>query len=93
MQAFFFELYSILGIFIPLIVTNCAIIGRAEAFASKNHPGAAAIDGFMMGLGFGLVLIVLGAMREILGAGTLFVGAHLLFGDIGHSMVITLVSD
>lgn len=93
MKAFFFELYSILGIFIPLIVTNCAIIGRAEAFAAKNNPVASAIDGFMMGLGFGLVLIVLGAMREILGAGTLFDGAHLLFGDFGYQMKITLVND
>ena len=93
MQAYFFELYSILGIFIPLIVTNCAIIGRAEAFAAKNTPIASAIDGFMMALGFGLVLVVLGAMREVLGAGTLFAGAHLLFGEIGHSMVITLISD
>lgn len=93
MKAFFFELYSILGIFIPLIVTNCAIIGRAEAFAAKNNPIAAAIDGFMMGLGFALVLIVLGAMREVLGAGTLFAGAHLLLGDFGHKLVITLVGD
>lgn len=93
MEAYFFELFSILGIFIPLIVTNCAIIGRAEAFAAKNTPLASAIDGFMMGLGFGLVLVVLGAMREVLGAGTLFAGAHLLFGEIGHSMVITLIND
>ncbi len=93
MKAYFFELYSILGIFIPLIVTNCAIIGRAEAFAAKNNPLASAVDGFMMGLGFGLVLIVLGAMREILGAGTLFSGAHLLLGEFGHSIVITLISD
>ncbi|MDP4984190.1 electron transport complex subunit E [Pseudoalteromonas tunicata] len=81
MNAYTFSLYQSLGIFIPLIVTNCAIIGRAEAFASKNTVILSAWDGFMMGLGFTLVLIVLGAMRELLGQGTLFDGAHLLFGQ------------
>ncbi|HIG36955.1 MAG TPA: electron transport complex subunit E, partial [Oceanospirillaceae bacterium] len=66
MQALTYELYQILGIFIPLIVTNCAIIGRAEAFASKNGPLASAYDGLMMGLGFTAVLVILGGMREIL---------------------------
>jgi Na+-translocating ferredoxin:NAD+ oxidoreductase subunit E len=81
MNAYTFGLYQSLGIFIPLIVTNCAIIGRAEAFASKNAVLPAAIDALMMGLGFMLVLVALGAMREILGQGTLFDGADLLLGD------------
>lgn len=81
MHAYTFELYQSLGIFIPLIVTNCVVIGRAEAFASKNSVLPAAFDGFMMGLGFCLVLATLGAVREVLGQGTLFAGAELLFGD------------
>lgn len=81
MNAYTFGLYQSLGIFLPLIVTNCAIIGRAEAFASKNPLLPSALDGLMMGLGFLLVLIALGAMREILGQGTLFDGADLLLGD------------
>lgn len=80
MQAQFFELYLVLGLFIPLIVTNCAIIGRAEAFASKSRLDRAIVDGLAMGLGFTLVLMVLGGMREFLGQGTLFYQAHLLLG-------------
>lgn len=80
MKAFTYELYQILGIFIPLIVTNCAILGRAEAFASKQSVGMAALDGFMMGLGFLLVLVCLGAVRELLGQGTLLADMQLLFG-------------
>jgi electron transport complex protein RnfE len=90
MNAFTYELYLALGIFIPLIVTNCAIIGRAEAFASKNSAGASAYDGLVMGLGFTFVLIVLGGMREILGNGTLFVGADRLFGSIASNWTLTL---
>lgn len=93
MNAFLHELYMILGIFIPLIVTNCAIIGRAEAFASKNHPVAAAIDGLAMGLGFTLVLVALGAIREAAGLGTLFAQAHLMFGEGARSLTITLIED
>ena len=81
MNAYTFGLYQSLGIFFPLIVTNCAIIGRAEAFASKNAVLPSAVDALMMGLGFLLVLVALGAMREILGQGTLFDGADLLLGD------------
>lgn len=92
MNAFTYELYLALGIFIPLIVTNCAIIGRAEAFASKNSPGVAAFDGLMMGLGFTLVLVILGGLREILGAGTLFAGADRLFGPVAESWTLTLFS-
>jgi electron transport complex protein RnfE len=81
MNAYAYGLYLSLGIFIPLIVTNCIIIGRAEAFASKNKVLPAAQDGFWMGLGMTSVLVVLGAMREIIGNGTLFDGADLLLGD------------
>ncbi|WP_462163579.1 electron transport complex subunit E [Pseudoalteromonas xiamenensis] len=81
MNAYTFGLYQSLGIFIPLIVTNCVIIGRAEAFASKNTAPLSALDGFMMGLGFTAVLFVLGGMRELIGQGTLFDGANLLLGD------------
>lgn len=80
MNAWFHELYRVLGIFIPLIVTNCAIIGRAEAFASRNRPSYALADGLMMGAGFTAVLVVLGSARELLGKGTLLSGAHLMFG-------------
>ncbi|PCI07455.1 MAG: electron transport complex subunit RsxE [Gammaproteobacteria bacterium] len=90
MNAWFHELYLVLGIFIPLIVTNCAIIARAEAFASKNNLIDSALDGFMMGLGFALVLVLLGAIRELIGFGTLFANAQLMFGSMGESMTITL---
>jgi electron transport complex protein RnfE len=88
MNAFTFELYQILGIFIPLIVTNCAIIGRAEAYASKNPVNFAAYDGLMMGLGFSIILVVLGAMRELLGYGTLLTGADLLLGAWAENLEI-----
>ncbi|MGO1234115.1 MAG: electron transport complex subunit E [Marinobacter sp.] len=88
MQAFTYELYLILGIFIPLIVTNCAILGRADAFASKNRPLPAVLDGAMMGLGFLAVLIALGAMRELIGQGTLFADMNLLFGPMASDWVI-----
>lgn len=81
MNAYAYGLYLSLGIFIPLIVTNCIIIGRAEAYASKNDPLPAALDGFWMGFGMTTVLVVLGAMRELIGNGTLFDGADLLLGD------------
>jgi electron transport complex protein RnfE len=81
MQAAFYELYLVLGLFIPLIVTNCAIIGRAEAFASKTSLDRAIVDGLAMGIGFSLVLMVLGGIREFLGQGTLFYQAHLLLGE------------
>lgn len=86
MNAYTYGLYQSLGIFIPLIVTNCVIIGRAEAFASKNSAPLAALDGLMMGLGFTAVLLVLGGMRELLGQGTLFDGAELLLGDWASSL-------
>jgi len=78
MQAYAYTLYQTLGIFIPLIVTNCVILGRAEGFASKNSPGAATLDGLMMGVGFTAVLVVLGMLREVLGTGALFANMELL---------------
>ncbi len=80
MRAFAYELYQILGIFIPLIITNCAILGRADAFACKNRILPSLYDGFIMGLGFTLVLLVLGAIREMIGSGTLFDNMDLLMG-------------
>ncbi|MGL6026375.1 MAG: electron transport complex subunit E [Vibrio sp.] len=81
MNAYAYGLYLSLGIFIPLIVTNCIIIGRAEAFASKNAVLPAALDGLWMGLGMTSVLVVLGSLREMIGNGTLFDGADLLLGE------------
>ena len=89
MQSFFYDMYLILGIFVPLIVTNCAILARAEAFASKNTWDRSVIDGLMMGVGFSIVLVLLGAMREILGSGTLFDQADLIFGDLGSVLKVT----
>ncbi|SIS99532.1 electron transport complex subunit E [Neptunomonas antarctica] len=93
MQAVTYELYQILGIFIPLIVTNCVIMGRADAFASKNPVSASVLDGAMMGIGFTIILILLGGLREALGSGTLFADMHLLFGPVAESWKITLVDD
>ncbi|HET6565782.1 MAG TPA: electron transport complex subunit E [Xanthomonadales bacterium] len=93
MQAWFHELYRILGIFIPLIVTNCAIIGRAEAFAARNRPLAAAADGLATGLGFLLALLALGALRELLGFGSLLRQAELMFGSWASSLQIVFVSN
>jgi len=91
MNAWFHELFRVLGIFIPLIVTNCAIIGRAEAFASRQPPGLAALDGVAMGMGFTGVLVTLGAARELIGQGTLFAGAHMMFGDGARAVELQLL--
>jgi electron transport complex protein RnfE len=93
MNAWFHELYLILGIFIPLIVTNCSIIGRAEAFAARNAVGPSLVDGLMMGIGFTAVLVLLGGMRELIGQGTLFAQAELLFGEVGRSLSIVVIED
>jgi Na+-translocating ferredoxin:NAD+ oxidoreductase subunit E len=93
MKAYTYELYQILGIFIPLIVTNCAVLGRAEAFASKNKILPAAWDGFTMGLGFTLVLVCVGAIREVLGSGTLFNNMQLLFGDAAIDWKLNVLGD
>jgi electron transport complex protein RnfE len=90
MQAYTFELYEILGIFIPLIVTNCVVLGRADAFASKNPVLPAFIDGAMMGLGFLVILLLLGALREVIGQGTLFTNMQLLFGPSAAAWQINL---
>jgi electron transport complex protein RnfE len=90
MNAWFHELYLILGIFIPLIVTNCAITGRAEAFAARNPVGPAIVDGLMMGIGFTAVLVLLGAMRELIGQGTILSEAHLMFGEGARNLSIIL---
>lgn len=86
LQAFSYPLYTILGIFIPLIVTNCVILARAESFASKSSIFAAAVDGFAMGAGFTLVIVLLGALRELLGTGGLGADMHLLFGEAGRAL-------
>ncbi|MEQ8264083.1 electron transport complex subunit E [Pseudohaliea sp.] len=91
MQAYAYELYQILGIFLPLITTNCVILGRADGYASRNPLGRSAFDGAMMGLGFGVVLVLLGALREIFGTGALFADMDLLFGPAAASWKIVLV--
>lgn len=92
MNAFAFPVYQSLGIFIPLIVTNCIVIGRAEAYASKNEVKLSAFDGFAMGLGMMLSLIILGALRELIGNGTLFEGLDLLLGDWAKSLKIDVLN-
>lgn len=92
-NAWLHDLYKVLGLFIALIVCNCGILGRAEAFASKNPVAASAVDGLAMGLGFTLALVVLGAVRELLGAGTLFAGASLLLGEAFRFLEITVIPD
>ena len=72
MQAYLPAIYEVLGLFIPLIVVNCIVLGRAEAFAAKNTVGLSALDGLGMGLGFSLALTLIGAARELLGTGSLF---------------------
>lgn len=93
MNAYFHKLHNILGIFIPLIVTNCTILGRAEAYASKHPVDKALMDAIFMGLGFTLVLILLGGMRELVGNGTLFEQMDLMFGPIASNIQITLPAD
>jgi len=93
MRAFLPGLYMVLGIFIPLIVTNCCVIGRAEAFAFKHGVGKSAVDGVATGLGFTLALVLLGAIREALGQGTLLGQAELLFGEFGQHMTLHLVDN
>lgn len=93
MNAWVHDLHKVLGLFIPLIVTNCAILGRAESFASRNAVLPALFDGLMMGVGFTLVLVVLGGVREIIGSGTLFAGASLMLGDALAFLEVTLIPD
>lgn len=93
MKAYLHSLYLVLGIFVPLIVTNCIVLARTEAFASKQKMLPSAFDGFMMGFGLTLVLTVLGSMREVVGKGTLFSGIDLVFGESAKSWVITVIPD
>lgn len=93
MNAFFHDLFRVLGIFIPLIVTNCAIIGRAEAFASRNSVPRSVADGLCMGAGFTAALVVLGSIREIVGHGTLLSQAHMMFGEAARQLETTLIPD
>ena len=99
-NAWLHELYLVLGIFIPLIVTNCIVLARVEAFAAKNSPLAAAWDGAAMGIGLLWVLALLGGARELIGAGTLFSGIDMiipgaqalqLFGDEYHGLLIAIL--
>jgi Na+-translocating ferredoxin:NAD+ oxidoreductase subunit E len=93
MNAWVHDLHKVLGLFIPLIVTNCAILGRAESFASRNQVLPSIMDGLMMGLGFTLALMILGATREIIGSGTLFANASLLLGSWAHHLEMVLIPD
>jgi len=91
LNAWAHELYKVLGLFIALIVVNCAILGRAESFASKSNVLDSALDGLMMGLGFTSSLVLIGAIREIFGSGTLFANAHLLLGPAFAFLETTIV--
>lgn len=93
MHAFTYDLYLTLGIFIALIVTNCNVLGRADGFARKHPVLPAALDGLMNGLGFAIVLVLLGALREMVGQGTLFADMHLLFGESARHWTIHLNRD
>lgn len=93
MNAYMHPLHKVLGIFIPLIVTNCIVLARVEAFAAKNPTMPSVVDGFIMGLGLTLVLSLLGGMREVVGKGTLFSGLDLAFGPAAKQFVVTVVPD
>ncbi len=91
-KAWFFDLHTSLGLFIPLIVSNCLILGRAEAFASKQPVVSSLIDGLGYGLGFAAVLITLGALRELFGYGTVLAGAEMLFGPQAADWQVTILA-
>lgn len=93
MNAFVHPIYLVLGIFIPLIVTNCIVLARADAFAAKNRVLPATLDGFAMGMGLTLVLFILGGIREIAGKGTLFSGIDLVFGAAAKPWVLHVLPD
>jgi len=90
LQTYLFEIHQRIGLFVALIVTNCTVLGRAESFASRNPVRYAILDGFMMGLGFLLVITSLGFIREALGQGTLFTQLHLLLGGSQEDWRISL---
>lgn len=93
MNAWMHDLHKVLGLFIALIVVNCAILGRAEAFATKNPPIPAMLDGLGTGLGFTLAMTIMGGCREIIGSGTLFSGASLLLGPHFKFMELHVLPD
>lgn len=93
MNAYLHPLHKVLGIFIPLIVTNCIVLARIEAFAAKNPTLPSVLDGLFMGLGLALVLAILGGMREVLGSGTLFSGLDLVFGPAAGQFMLTVIPD
>lgn len=93
LNAWAHDLYKVLGLYIALIVANCAVLGRAEAFAAKVGVGEAAMDGLMMGMGFTFALTLIGGIREVLGAGTLFANAHLLLGPTFAFLETTVIHD
>jgi len=93
LNAWMHELHKVLGLFIPLIVTNCVILGRAESFASKQPLAPSIWDGLMMGAGFTLAMVVLGAAREISSAGTLFANASVLLGEGFRFMELTIIPE
>jgi len=86
-SAFAHELHKVLGIFIPLIVVNCIVLARVESFAAKHDPVPSILDGFMMGIGLALVLTLLGAIRELIGKGTVLSGLDLVFGPAAHALM------
>ncbi|MBE0506361.1 MAG: electron transport complex subunit E [Marinospirillum sp.] len=92
-NAFAYELYKVLGLFIALIVVNCAILGRAEAFASKNTVWNSLVDSILMGIGLTWALVAIGGFREIIGSGTLFANADLLLGDAFAFLEVTIIPD
>lgn len=93
MNAYVHPLYLVLGVFIPLITTNCIVLARVETFASKRSTPSSVLDAVMMGLGLTLVLVVLGALREVGGKGTLFSGLDLVLGPAARDWVVTVLPD
>ncbi|HEU4709061.1 MAG TPA: electron transport complex subunit E [Methylophilaceae bacterium] len=93
MNAYVHKLHNVLGIFIPLIVTNCIVLARVEAFAAKNPTVPSMLDGFMMGMGLAMVLTLLGAMRELAGKGTIFSNLDLVFGPQAKTWIPQLIPD
>jgi Na+-translocating ferredoxin:NAD+ oxidoreductase subunit E len=93
MNGFAHPLHKVLGIFIPLIVTNCIVLARVEAFAARNPTIPSMLDGFMMGLGLTMVLTLLGGIRELVGKGTLFSGIDLALGPAAKQFVVTVIPD
>lgn len=92
LQAFFFDVHHRIGLFVALIVTNCTLLGRAESFARRNSVSLAVLDGAMMGLGFLFVILIMGAIRELLGNGTLFANMDMLLGPFAADWQL-VVSD